>query len=112
MFSMWQCYNCELLNYDYKQRCQACFEATKTLSPLQLIDFKQELLYHGYLRMINITNKIIPMDIINLGFEFYKVEMHKIDHSLSSMKQALSLHNFAFPFEKKGTRFKICERNQ
>ena len=81
MFSFWKCGRCQLFNSEDRNNCQACFNEQTQLSPLGHIMHEQSLLFHGYIRMhilndlFTQTFNIISIDVINLCYEFYKLDI-------------------------------------
>ena len=97
MFTSWNCRHCELINRDNKLSCQACFNASNELSPLKSIEYKQDLLLYGYLRL-HISNNNKPIDIIHLCLKFYKVNIKISNHLSTTKQQAVNIMPIAKQF--------------
>ena len=97
MFTRWKCHNCELINNDGKDTCQACFNLPTELSPLKSINLKQDLLFDGYFQF-HISSHNQPMDIMDLCSKFYKVPVKISSHRRTTKRQALEIISIAKKF--------------
>ena len=90
-FSLWKCYECGLFNHHSRTYCQACFTPARHLSPLQSINNKQVVLFHGFLRfkiLCHLNTNQIPSDIINLGYKFYQIDVKSLSDTESILAKA------------------------
>ena len=81
MFTTWKCVHCGLSNYDTRNHCQACFNKPTNLSPIQLISHQQNVAFHGYIRMQilnHLLNQTTPIDVINLCYKFYNINISSL----------------------------------